>query len=230
MDTSPSAGKIHRPRLGTGGNFGDVFFWDTAFTCLWAKHFAHELPVQTSLDNLYRLADSDGYIARQHLPSGEPKYLRSHPKSYAPPVLAWAELDLYDLHGDLARLRTVYPALQRFHHSFRTLFRASDGLFFSDPLGCGMDNLPRWPRDWTGDQAAFDARCMQRMARLIGDEPAAARYAAEHQELKDLINERCWSESDSFYVDLAGGQPVRRVRLCGAQEHPRLHADGAARV
>ena len=255
MDTGPSDGKIHRPRLGTGGNFGDVFFWDTAFTCLWAKHFAHELPVLTSLDNLYRLADQDGYIARQHLPSGEPKYLRSHPKSYAPPVLAWAELDLYDLYGDLARLRAVYPVLQRFHDSFHTLFRAPDGLFFSDPLGCGMDNLPRWPRGWAGDQtgqpftvddihpsvpgredivreraricswnrqgrwidasaqAAFDALCMQRMARLLGDEPAAARYASEHQKLKNLINERCWSEADAFYFDLAEGQQIRRLHI-----------------
>lgn len=151
LDTSPSSDKIHRPRLGTGGGFQDVFFWDTAFTVLWAKYFVDDLPVHDSLDNLYRLADPDGYICRQYLPIGEPKFLRSHPDCYSPPLLSWAELDLYELHGDRERLATVYPALQRFHDSFRTMFRAGDGLFTSSPMGCGMDNLPRWPRGWESD-------------------------------------------------------------------------------
>jgi hypothetical protein len=152
LDTAPSSNLIHRPRLGTGGAFQDVFFWDTAFTCLWSKYFIDELPVFTSLDNLYRLADSDGYICRQYLPIGEPKYLRSHPDCYSPPLLSWTELDIYNLHGDRDRLARVYPLLQRFHESFRKMFRAKDGLFICSPMGSGMDNLPRWPRGWTGDK------------------------------------------------------------------------------
>jgi len=151
IDLNSKSNKIKCPRFGTGGNFADVFFWDTVFTCLWAKYFKDILPVEQSLDNLYRLALSDGYIARQYLPIGEPCFNPSHPISYSPPILSWGELDLYKLYKDESRLREVFPKLQRFHQAFREHFMLEDGLFFSDLLGCGMDNLPRWPRDWNWD-------------------------------------------------------------------------------
>jgi hypothetical protein len=148
LETGASGEKIHRPRLGTGGNFADVFFWDTAFTVLWAKYYRDTLPVTTSLDNLYRLQDESGLINRQYLPTGEPKWSAEHPISIAPPVLSWAELDLYQLTGDAGRLEEVVEPLVRHHEYIARTLRAADGLYFSDALGCGMDNLPRWHRDW----------------------------------------------------------------------------------
>jgi glycogen debranching enzyme len=45
----------------------------------------------------------------------------------------------------------VYTALVRQHRFNVTHYRADDGLFVGGPYGCGMDNLPRWPRDWKPD-------------------------------------------------------------------------------
>ncbi|MBD3422767.1 MAG: hypothetical protein GF398_21860 [Chitinivibrionales bacterium] len=142
---------IYRPRLGTGGNFADVFFWDTAFTAMWAKYHLDILPVETSLDNLYRLQDDDGHINRQYFPTGKPKWSKEHPISSAPPVLAWAELELFGQIGDTSRLKRVYPHLAKHHAYIIDTYQCDDGLFFSDPLGCGMDNLPRAPHGWVDD-------------------------------------------------------------------------------
>ena len=146
LDREGPFGPVLRPRLGTGGNFSDLFLWDTVFCIFWAKYHPERYPLENSLDNFYRLADVDGFISRQYLPTGESKWSKEHPISFAPPILAWAELELAEAGLFPGRLERVYPALVRHHAFCRAHFRQPDGMFFSDPFGCGLDNLPRWPR------------------------------------------------------------------------------------
>lgn len=174
LETGASGAKIRRPRLGTGGDFADVFFWDTAFTVMWAKYYLDRLPVHRSLDNLYRLQGENGLINRQYLPTGEPKWSSEHPISVAPPVLSWAELDLYRLTSDSARLERIYAPLARHHDYIAATLRGDDGLYWSDALGCGMDNLPRWHRDWrdTGDGLRLEAHHISGETHRIHENPA----------------------------------------------------------
>ena len=150
MNFAGTGEKVLTPRLGTGGDFDGIFLWDTAFTAMWAKYAIKELHVERSLDNLYRLQDADGFICRQYTVDGEPVWPKHHPISFAPPVLTWAELDLYSLTGDKGRLYRVYPYLKKHHYFCMNYFSRKDGLFIGDPWGSGMDNLPRWPREFTG--------------------------------------------------------------------------------
>jgi hypothetical protein len=143
-------GKIEGPRLGTGGGFSGIFFWDTAFTSIWARYHRDVLPVERSLDNLYRLQDAEGFINREYSADGEPCWPRQHPIAFAPPVLSWAEREWFALSGDRARLARVYPRLKAHHDFCARHFSRGDGLYIGDALGSGMDNLPRWPRDYTG--------------------------------------------------------------------------------
>ena len=71
LDREGPFGPVLRPRLGTGGNFSDLFLWDTVFCIFWAKYHPERYPLENSLDNFYRLADVDGFISRQYLPTGE---------------------------------------------------------------------------------------------------------------------------------------------------------------
>lgn len=146
IDRTGPAGPVLRPRLGTGGNFSDLFLWDTVFCIFWAKYHPERYPLENSLDNFYRLADSDGFISRQYLPTGESKWSKEHPISFAPPLLAWAELELNDAGLFPGRLERAYPALRKHHAFCREHYRQPCGMYFSDPYGCGLDNLPRWPR------------------------------------------------------------------------------------
>ncbi len=151
LEQGASSELIVRPRLGTGGDFANVFFWDTAFTSIWARYYLDALPVTQSLDNLYRLQSATGLINREIRPNHEPVWPEYHPVAVAPPVLTWAELLLHEEHPDLERLREVYPRLARHHNRIKELLQANDGLYFHDALGCGMDNLPRWPHGWSED-------------------------------------------------------------------------------
>ena len=88
LDREGPFGPVLRPRLGTGGNFSDLFLWDTVFCIFWAKYHPERYPLENSLDNFYRLADVDGFISRQYLPTGESKCSKEHPMPFAPPTLA----------------------------------------------------------------------------------------------------------------------------------------------
>jgi len=139
-----------RPYVDAAFN-GDIFLWDTCFIACYAKFHMDELPIANALDNFYALQDTDGYICRQYTRSGQPMWPKSHPVSINPPLLAFAELELYGHTQDIARLAQVYPALKR---NFEYLVRAwqqDDDLFCNDAFGSGMDNIPRYPDGWQDD-------------------------------------------------------------------------------
>jgi len=135
--------------IGTGGNFGGYFLWDTCFNVLWGmREPKGTFPVLESMDNLYKLADEEGFVNRQYTATGKPSWAGEHPISFAPPLMTWAEWEIYSSgFSGKARLETVYPKLVRHHRASAHRFRRDDGLYFGDWWGCGMDDLPRWPRD-----------------------------------------------------------------------------------
>lgn len=134
-------------RLATGGGFGGFFLWDSAFAVMWARHLdGAEFPYHSTLDNFYALATPTGFISREYNAQGYPCWLEKHPISFASPILSWAEVTLYrEGKSDKARLAKVYGPLKRHHEVCRRSFRRPDGLYFGDKLGCGMDDIKRWP-------------------------------------------------------------------------------------
>lgn len=157
-------------RLGTGGQFDNFFLWDTAFTVIWARYLTEALPVASSLDNLYRVRAEDGFICREYSPSGEPIWGSRHPIAFAPPLLTWAELSLFEITGDRDRLAVVYPVLKEHHQACQRKYQSEDRLYIGDALGCGMDNLPRSPRGWQpdGEGIALEAGCVhESLDRLL---------------------------------------------------------------
>ena len=134
--------KLCSPRLGTGGSFEDIFLWDTAFCCHWAKYYKEIFPLEGSLDNFYCCQTEDGFISRQIHSNGMNKWSPNFPVSFAPPILSWIELELYEKGILLNRLEKVYPKLVKLH-KFNYKWQRSDGLYFSDHWGCGMDDIPR---------------------------------------------------------------------------------------
>ena len=134
-----------RERLSTGGGFSGFFVWDSAFGVLWAR-YVDGMPVHGTLDNFYDLQQEDGFICREYDGSGRPMWRPDHPIAYNPPILAWAEIELYRAgKSDKARLQRVYPKLVKFHACYEKNLKRPDGLYFSDLLGGGMDDLQRWP-------------------------------------------------------------------------------------
>jgi glycogen debranching enzyme len=134
----------------------NIFLWDTAFMSAFAKYHVQQLPIEQALDNFYGLQEEDGYICREYYETGRPYWHKSHPVSQNPPLLSFAELEVYGQTKDKIRLRRVYPHLVKnfdfLVRQYQVVGNDDDFLFFSDALGSGMDNLPRWPKDWTDDK------------------------------------------------------------------------------
>lgn len=137
---------------------GSIYLWDTCFIAAYAKYHLDELPIAQALDNFHALQDTDGWICREYTRDGQPFWPKEHPVSCNPPLLAFAELELYDRSRDLARLRRVYPALRAHWRYMVATYRMADGLFFNDAFGSGMDNIPRFPDGWQDDGAGIALR------------------------------------------------------------------------
>ena len=142
----PEGSILTAPRLGTGGDYVNLFLWDTAFCVHWAKYHSDRFPAGESLDNFYLVQQEDGFISRETMPDGISRWNPVHPISFAPPLLAWAEWGLYQECKDIERLKRVYPAVLRQHKFNSTAYRRDDGLFFTDMVGSGMDDMPRWDK------------------------------------------------------------------------------------
>ncbi|HKJ86550.1 MAG TPA: trehalase family glycosidase [Spirochaetia bacterium] len=150
INGGPDHPTFRRPYL-DAAFFGRLFYWDTCFIASWAKYHIDELPIEQSLDNFYTLQDDDGFICREYSPEGVACWPREHPVSTNPPLLAFAELELYSQSGDVERLRRVYPNLKREFEFRRANHEMEDGLYYCDGFGSGMDNVPRYPDGWTDD-------------------------------------------------------------------------------
>lgn len=129
----------------------NIFYWDTCFIAPYAKYHLAELPIQNALDNFYRFQEADGFICREYTREGKPFWSKEHPVSTNPPLLAFAELQAYNKSRDRERLRAVYPKLRRHFDWLVKAYQQNDGLFISDGLGSGMDNIPRHPDGWKDD-------------------------------------------------------------------------------
>jgi hypothetical protein len=133
----------------------NIFLWDTCFIAAYAKYHQRELPIANALDNFYQRQDEDGFICREYTNTGQAFWPKSHPVSINPPLLAFAELELYGQSRDRERLQGAYPKLRAFFEFLYRTYRGEDGLFFSDALGSGMDNIQRYPDGWQDDYAGI---------------------------------------------------------------------------
>lgn len=130
----------------------NIFLWDSCFIVCFAKYHLDELPVYQALDNFYERMETDGFICREYRKSGEPLWSKDHPVSINPPLLAFAELEIFSVKKDLERLNKVYPILKKNFEFHVNRYQGEDKLFWADTLGMGMDNIPRYPRGWTTDE------------------------------------------------------------------------------
>jgi hypothetical protein len=198
----------------------NIFLWDTCFIAAYAKYHQHELPITNALDNFYQRQDEDGYICREYTRDGQPFWPKSHPVSINPPLLAFAELELYGQSGDLRRLSATYPKLRAFFEFLYRTYRGGDGLFFSDALGSGMDNIERYPNGWQDDHAGIQL-------------PPAPPGHYVYSGLSAAWNRQGRSVDFSAQMALFADDLAAIAKLVGAADdifgYARLHADiGAA--
>lgn len=165
----------------------NIFLWDTCFMCCFAKYHMDELPVYQALDNFYDRIEADGYICREYRQTGEALWSKDHPVSINPPLLAFAEMEIYSVAKNTERLKKAYPVLKSNFEFHVKKYMMEDDLFYGDTLGMGMDNIPRSPSDWEPTQGNGMTH------HELGDKLAAMNESAETKLdffIKEYVNTR----------------------------------------
>lgn len=124
------------------------------------------------------------------------------------PILAWAELESYQMTGDSARLRLVWEPLIRYYQALQTYLRQGNGLYITD--WASTDNSPRNQYlneggtgiDISSEMVLF-ARNLSTIARLLGKSREAVALTKEAKELTIRINRLMWDQQKKFYYDLS---------------------------
>lgn len=201
-----------RPQLTCIPNLGRIWQWDSCLMALYAGYTPDGLDGLGNLDNLYALQRDDGYIGMAYeVETGE--YLWG--ERINPPLYAWAEWSYALRTGDVSRLPRVWDPIVRLFDWTKANRRRPNGLYwFEDTGSSGMDNSPRSgyaAYDLKGSDVCFidlscqqvlTARCLAKIARVIGKDAEAARFESEAEELSALVNELQWSDRTRFYHDV----------------------------
>ncbi len=214
-------------RIATGGHFGGIFLWDSAFCVLWARHTtkAEDFPIEQTLDNFYVLQDltKDGFICREFSSDGRPCWLGGHPIAFNPPLLTWAEMEVYQTgRTDKARLARVYPHLVRHHAACRKYYRRDDGLYFGDILGSGMDELPRWPRELSRNDRATGG--IQLTEKCVGK---SVRGFFKHLKKTDRALDSCWNRQ-AGWIDMSAQMALDARELAAMADELGKAEDAAS--
>lgn len=189
----------------------NIFLWDTCFMACFSKYHLDTLPVYQALDNFYDRADGDGYICREYRQDGRPVWRKDHPVSINPPLLAFAELEIYSVTKNAERLKKVYPVLKKNFEFHVASYQMDDKLFYADQLGMGMDNIPRAPRDWkaeTGSGLTEDQLWAQIGALNLPFEKQIDRFAEEYSETVTGV----WNKQGRF-IDFSAQMAMYAVQL-----------------
>ena len=202
-----------QPQMTCMPGVGIIWQWDSCFMALFAGYTPEGVNGLGNLDNLYRMQAKDGCIEMAYRYSTrQPPW----PGRINPPLYAWCEWLYARRTGDISRLPRAYAACTRLFDWIKAnRTRKANGLYwFEDAGSSGMDNSPRagyFATHLDGCDTCFvdlccqqvlSARCLAKMAPLVGKPDEAARWTAEADELAERINRLMWSDRTQFYHDV----------------------------
>lgn len=185
-----------------------MWLWDSAFHALGWRHVDLEVAWE-AIEAVLSQQGEDGFIPHIMAPGYRSRVTQ-------PPILAWATWELFQMSHDTERLRRAYPALCRYlewdlrHRSvapFGLLAWHIEGSPLSRSGESGMDNSPRFDQDGPWLAVDFNAYAVSEMthlscmARVLGYEEEACRWAERRAEIAGLINQWLWDDERGFYLD-----------------------------
>lgn len=225
---NPESGLIS-PFIDTAFN-GNLFMWDSAFNVMYGKYFSNVADFQVTLDNFYARQHKDGFICRElsEEEAGD-RFSRDDPGSTGPNILPWAEWEYYLMTNNKDRLSKVFDPLMGYYRWLMNNRAWQDGSYWSSGLACGMDNQPRQAEgydpmvshgfmSWIDmcAQQYLSATILLKMAKELDRVDETKWLKTETEQLYEIINEKMWSEKDSFYYDTRRDGSYSGVKTIGA--------------
>lgn len=211
-----------QPESGFVSNYLDeafnpnIFQWDTIFMVMFARYGHQAFPAVQSLDNFYCKQKTNGFICREiKEPNGGDFHAESSEEAINPPLFSWAEMESYRVTGDKSRFQLVLPVLENYVAWLETGRRkqgTAHGLYWSNGLGCGMDNTPRSGSGWVdmSAQMVLQYHDLAEMCEVLGKPEKAAAFRKHADDIAARINRWMWNEEDGLYYDVNDqGEPVK---------------------
>jgi hypothetical protein len=208
----------------------NIFMWDSAFICLFARYGSRAFNFQRTFDNFYAKQHQDGFICREIRASdGSDCFHRYDPVSTGPNVIPWAEWEYFRNIGDTERLDQIFPVLSAYYQWLKLNRTWPDGSYWSSGWGTGMDNLPRVESKYNmiyshGHMVWLDA-CLQQIfsAKLLLKMGLVLERWQEIEEIEDeiafltsFVNNNLWDGKVSYYFDRFAGGKLSGVKNIGA--------------
>jgi len=135
------------------------------------------------------------------------------------PILAWAELESYNITGNRERLKLIYLPLKKYYGALQRFLMQGNGLYVTD--WASMDNSPRNSyilKDGTGIDISCEmvlfANNLKEIAKLSGNYKDTAAFISDVNHLSGIINEKMWNPKENFYYDLTKDEkfvPVKTI-------------------
>lgn len=194
---------------------GHIFMWDCSFMTMFGKYANNVFNFQNTLNDFYTKQHPDGFICREIRQSdGTDCFERFDPSSTGPNIMPWSEWEYYLNFNDTERLARVFPSLLAYYQWFRTYKSWPDGTYYSSGWGCGMDNQPRMPKNFSPEwshgfmswidislQQVYAGTILIEMANKLDRKADVASIEKEILVLNLFINTNMWNADKSFYFD-----------------------------
>jgi len=186
----------------TGKEWAGVWTRDISYSIILAQA---ALQPRVAMKSLLRKVSADGRIVQDTGTGG------AYPCSTDRQVWAVAAWEIYQVTGDAAWLRRVYPIVKRSIEADRqNAYDPETGLVRGESsfLDWREQTYPRWmqPADIATSQnlgtnaVHFQANAvLARMAQRLGDTAVAARHTRWAADIKDGLNEYLWDEDRGYY-------------------------------
>lgn len=208
----------------------NIFMWDSAFICLFARYGTRVFNFQKTFDNFYTKQHQDGFICREiRGKDGSDCFHRYDPVSTGPNIIPWSEWEYFQNFGDMERLDQIFPVLSAYYQWLKLNRTWPDGSYWSSGWGTGMDNQPRVESKYNmiyshGHMVWLDA-CLQQIiaAKILLKMGLVLERWQEIEEIEDeitflteFVNNNLWDNNTQFYYDRFAGGSLSKVKSIGA--------------
>ncbi len=223
----PPKGILKHPYLVPSGPYWQLFDWDMYFMSVALSYDGVGQPVASSVENFLEFVDEyanwQGYAPREIAPDAL-WALPEQCKPFLAQAAVRASLTMHDFkwlgqpNGESKK--TNYQKLGDTIKFWENTRRAQDGLFrWYNGVESGVDNNPAVSDEPAEATEGVDLQCylyreylaMALIARQLNRPQDALEYARKAEDLKNLVQDRMWSEVDGTFlnIDSRSGRFVR---------------------
>jgi len=185
-----------------------MWLWDSVFHAIALRHVDVEM-AREAIEAVFDSQKPDGFIPHMSSPTERSEITQ-------PPVLALGVSLVNESKPDKEWLKSLYPKLKAYlEWDMKNRDKDGNGLlewFIESSPTCrsgesGADNSPRFDKSESLDAVDFNSflslecELMASFAKELGLDADAKLWSSEQARLNALIDERLWSDKDSFYMD-----------------------------